>query len=117
VIGDYGLFVGGAAGYEVDRHDPAHGSPAEAVVLATSAGMHPPSYLLVVEDLEVTAAEVTGPTTDRVRADLTWLPYPGGGAVFSTGSISWCGSLSHDGYANDVSRITGNVLRRFIGQR
>ena len=74
LFGDYGLFVGGAAGYEIDRHDPAHGSPAEAVVLATSAGLHPPSYLLVVEDLEVTAPEVTGPTTDRVRADLTYVP-------------------------------------------
>ena len=115
LIGDYGLFVGGAAGYEIDRHDPAHGSPAEAVVLATSAGLHPPSYLLVVEDLEVTAAEVTGPTADRVRADLTYLPpaSESGGAVFSVGSISWCGCLSHDGYANDVSRITANVLRRF----
>jgi N,N-dimethylformamidase len=34
--------------------------------------------------------------------------------VFSTGSIAWCGSLSHNGYANNVARITGNVLRRFL---
>jgi N,N-dimethylformamidase beta subunit-like, C-terminal len=115
LVGDHGLFVGGAAGYEIDRHDPAHGSPADAVVLATSAGLHPPSYLLVVEDLEVTAPEVTGPTTDLVRADLTYMPPAGevGGAVFSVGSISWCGSLSHNGYDNDISRITANVLRRF----
>jgi N,N-dimethylformamidase len=33
--------------------------------------------------------------------------------VFSVGSIAWCGSLAHDGYANDVARITANVLRRF----
>jgi N,N-dimethylformamidase len=33
--------------------------------------------------------------------------------VFSTGSIAWCGSLSHNGYDNNVSRITENVLRRF----
>jgi len=90
---------------------------AEAVVLATEAWLHPPSYLLVVEDLEVTDADVTGPSTDRVRADLTDLPYPGGGAVFSTGSISWCGSLSHAGYDNDVARVTRNVLRRFLGER
>ena len=32
-----------------------------------------------------------------------------GGAVFSTGSIAWCGSLSHNGYDNNVARITGNV--------
>jgi len=36
-----------------------------------------------------------------------------GGAVFSTGSISWCGSLSHSAYDNNVSRVTDNVLRQF----
>ena len=114
MIGEHGLYLGGAAGYEIDRHDPAFGSPAEAVVLATSAGLHPPAYLLVVEDLMVTIPEITGPTTDRVRADLTYLPYPGGGAVFAAGSCSWCGSLSTDGYDNDIARVTGNVLRAFV---
>jgi N,N-dimethylformamidase len=37
-----------------------------------------------------------------------------GGAVFSVGSISWTGSLSANGYDNDVSRITEKVLRRFL---
>ena len=37
-----------------------------------------------------------------------------GGAVFSTGSIAWCGSLSHNRYDNNVARITGNVIRRFL---
>ncbi len=87
MIGEHGLYLGGAAGYEIDRHDPAFGSPAEAVVLATSAGLHPPDYLLVVEDLMVTIPEITGPTTDRVRADLTYLPYPSGGAVFAVGIV------------------------------
>ena len=36
-----------------------------------------------------------------------------GGAVFSVGSISWCGSLAVNGFDNNVSRITENVLRRF----
>ena len=49
----------------------------------------------------------------RVRADMVFYETPNGGAVFSTGSITWCGSLSHAGYRNDVSRITDNVLRRF----
>jgi N,N-dimethylformamidase len=34
--------------------------------------------------------------------------------VFSTGSIAWCESLSHNGYDNNVSRITANVLRHFL---
>jgi N,N-dimethylformamidase len=31
----------------------------------------------------------------------------------STGSIAWCGALAHNGYDNDISRITDNVLRAF----
>jgi N,N-dimethylformamidase len=37
-----------------------------------------------------------------------------GGAVFSTGSIAWAGSLSHNGYRNNVAQISRNVLRRFL---
>jgi N,N-dimethylformamidase len=44
---------------------------------------------------------------------MTFFELPDGGAVFSASSISWCGSLSHNGYDNAVSRITENVLRRF----
>jgi N,N-dimethylformamidase len=33
--------------------------------------------------------------------------------VFSTGSITFCCSLSHDNYDNNVSRMLENVLRRF----
>ncbi len=39
---------------------------------------------------------------------------PNGGAVFSTGSISYGGSLAHDGYKNNVSRLTENVVKRFV---
>jgi len=38
----------------------------------------------------------------------------GGGAVFSTGSISYAGSLAHNNYDNNIAQITGNVLRRFL---
>ena len=34
--------------------------------------------------------------------------------VFSTSSIAWSGALSYGGYANNVSRITENVVRRFL---
>ena len=37
---------------------------------------------------------------------------PGGGAVFSAGSITWVSSILVD---DAVSRITSNVLRRFAG--
>ena len=47
--------------------------------------------------------------------DLVFFETQGGGAVFSTGSIAWCGSLSWNAYDNNVERITHNVLKRFIG--
>jgi N,N-dimethylformamidase len=37
---------------------------------------------------------------------------PGGGAVFSVGSISWCGALGVAGGDNPVARATLNVLAR-----
>jgi N,N-dimethylformamidase len=82
-----------------------------------SEGMHPDSYLLVVEDAEVMIPNVTASTNPRVRSDVVYLPYEGGGAVFSVGSCSWCGSLSHNSYDNDIYRITDNVLSAFLAPR
>jgi N,N-dimethylformamidase len=50
-----------------------------------------------------------------VRADLVHFTTQNGGAVFSTSSISWCGSLSYDGYDNNVSRIMENVVTPLRG--
>ena len=50
----------------------------------------------------------------HVRADLVFFELPGGGALFSTGSITWGGALSHNNYRNNVSQLTENVLRRFL---
>jgi N,N-dimethylformamidase len=50
---------------------------------------------------------------ELVRADMIYFDCPGGGAVFSVGSITFCGSLSHDNYDNNISRIMENVIRRF----
>ncbi|MGQ3076038.1 MAG: hypothetical protein ACT7A5_33605, partial [Ferrovibrionaceae bacterium] len=51
---------------------------------------------------------------NQIRADMTFFPTARGGAVFTTGSIAWGMALAHRGYDNNVSRITANVLRRFI---
>jgi N,N-dimethylformamidase len=48
-----------------------------------------------------------------VRADLVYFTTRQGGAVFSSSSMAWCGSLSHNEYDNNVSTMTSNVLRRF----
>ena len=52
---------------------------------------------------------------DLIRAEIVYFDTANGGAVFATGSITFCGSLSHNGYANTVSYMLGNVVRRFTG--
>jgi N,N-dimethylformamidase len=113
IIGDFGLVGGGAAGLELDRADHALGTPPNLLVLASSEN-HTDLIMVVVEDVNITRPNLTGSQSELVRADLAFYETPAGGAVFSTGSIAWCGSLSHNGYANNVARITGNVLRRFL---
>jgi len=39
---------------------------------------------------------------------------PSGGAVFSTGSITFCGSLPHNNFDNNVSRLMKNIFDRFL---
>jgi N,N-dimethylformamidase len=113
VIGDFGLSGGGAAGFELDRADAALGTPPGAVVVASSEG-HGPSYVVVPEELLSHLATVSGEKPARLlRADMTYAELPGGGAVFAVGSITFCGSLSHNRYDNNVSRILRNVLDRF----
>ena len=117
VIGDFGLSGGGAAGFELDRADPALGTPAGAVVVASSEG-HGPSFIVVPEELLSHLATVTGEKPARLlRADMAYADLPGGGAVFAVGSITFCGSLSHNRYDNNVSRILRNVLDRFRARR
>ena len=57
---------------------------------------------------------ISGQENELVRADMVFYETPDGGAVFSSSSISWAGSLSHNDYDNNVSKITENVLKRFL---
>ena len=102
----------GGAGSELDRVDYALGSPPHTLVLARSFG-HSDAYQQVVEELNTSDSEQGGTVNELVYADMAYLEYPNGGAVFSTSSIAWGGSLSFNDYDNNVSRITENVLRRF----
>ncbi len=112
-IGDFGLVGGGAAGLELDRAETLLGTPPHTLVLASSEG-HTDLMLLVNEEFAVTTPNLGGSQHPKVHGDLVFFETASGGAVFGVGSIAWCGSLSHDGYANNVSRITENVLRRFL---
>jgi len=111
-IGGFGLAGGGAAGLEVDRADQAQGTPEHALVLASST-RHTDIYLMTPEDLLDPTPDWSGTQADIIRADLTFFETIGGGAVFSTGSIAWAGSMAWNGYDNHIARMTENVLRRF----
>jgi N,N-dimethylformamidase len=111
-IGDFGV-LDGAAGLELDATDATLGTPAHALVLARSKG-HSNVYLLTVEEMMSTHPSVDGLDNPLVRAELAFFETPSGGAVFATGSIAWAASLCHERYDNNVARITGNVLRRFL---
>lgn len=113
-IGNFGNNGGGAAGAETDRADVALGTPPHALVVATSQGAHSDLFQHVVEEVTAMKPGQGGTECPEVRADLTFFETPEGGAVFSVGSIDWVGSLAHNGYDNNVSRITENVLGRFM---
>lgn len=109
VWGNFGVQGGGAAGEEIDRWDESLGSPLHALILATSED-HKEGMLRVKEEFHM-----MHPLTEdsKVRADMIFFETPSGGAVFSVGSISYTGSLSHNGYENEIERLTRNVLNRF----
>jgi len=115
-IGDFGLSGHGAAGFELDRTDKRLGTPAHAIVVAASEGHKPEApWVLVPEEQLTHIVTLAGaPAAELIRADLTFFEAPANGAVFATGSITWCGSLPHDNYDNNVARVTGNVLARFL---
>ncbi len=114
LIGDFESLVmdHGAAGFEMDRLDYSLGTPSHALLLASSSG-HSNSYQHVVEEVLIANSSQGGSVNPLVKADMVYFECPKGGAVFSVGSISWCGCLSFNHGNNNVSRITDNVLRTF----
>ena len=114
-VGGKGFSGHGAAGFELDRVDKRLGSPENAVVIAASEN-HPPEapWMLVPEEQLTHITTIPGETHKAlIRADMTWFDCPGGGEVFSVGSITFCGSLPVNHFDNDISRILDNVLKRF----
>lgn len=112
-IGNFGLVGGGAGGYELDRYDLSLGTPPHTLLLASSEG-HSVNYTVVPEDKTFPHPGMNGGEHPLVRADITYFSTANGGGMFSTSSISWLGSLSENNYDNNVSRMTKNVLTRFM---
>ncbi|WP_157904919.1 N,N-dimethylformamidase beta subunit family domain-containing protein [Amycolatopsis sp. M39] len=116
-IGAYGEVMGGAAGDEIDRVDRALGTPPQAVILASSRG-HSNFYQRAIEEIPMNLPEHGGGEQDpEVHADIVYFRTPGGGEVFSTGSIAWSGALLHNKTDNGVSRMTENIVRAFVARR
>lgn len=115
IIGDFPAFISayGAGGYEFDRADTELGTPAHALTLASATGFSD-CYQLAVEEVPATAPFYGGSVNPNVRADIVFFETPNGGAVFSTSSIAWCSALSYNDCENNVSRLTENVVRRFM---
>jgi N,N-dimethylformamidase len=111
-FGAFGLAGNGAAGMEIDRADPALGTPAHALVLGSSR-RHTDIYLMTPEDLLDPTPDMTGTQSEAVRADMVFFETPSGGAVFSAGSIAWPAAMASNGYDNEVAKVTLNVLGRF----
>ena len=89
LIGRSGLNLGGASGWEMDKID-ARSRPAGLVHLAK------------------------GTNRWRSGADMTYFTHPGGGGVFSVGSITFGGSLAIDPV---LGRMLRNVFARFARPR
>ena len=83
-------------------------------VLAQSE-QHSDHFVLVPEELltHLTTLPLL-PMDDLIRADMIYFEVPGGGKVFSVGSITFCGSLPWNGGNNDISQLVENVLRGFL---
>lgn len=114
-FGGYGLSGHGAAGFELDRADKALGTPEHAVILATSEGHEPEApWVLVPEERLTHLTTIPGQSDQElIHSDIVFFETPNNGAVFSVGSITYCGSLLTNGGDNDISRLTKNVLDRF----
>ena len=113
IIGDFGILGGGASGIEIDAADPLLGTPPHTLIVASSEGQSANTYL-VPDEIGFTYFAMDGVQNPQIKADMTFFETPSGGAVFSVGSIAWGGSLPHNGYDNNVARISENVLRRFL---
>jgi N,N-dimethylformamidase len=113
-IGDFGLSGGGAAGFEIDQACSELGTPDFVTVIAASQG-HGPSFETTYEELLLPGVfDGAGRPYGGMRSNIVYGLAENGGGLFSVGSITFCGSLSHHGYENNVSRLLENGLRHFL---
>ena len=98
----------------MDRVDHRLGTPEDAVIIARSENHDDQTILVPEEMLTHVTNWAKESTEDLIRADMIYFKVPGGGQVFSTGSITYCGCLPWNNGDNNISRLTINVLKRFL---
>jgi len=98
----------------IDLYNAGNGVPRHALHLATSEPLRK-----TVEDVKLSTMPLSiiyHPNKGEpwAQADLVFFETPNGGAMFSTGSITWISSTLENNFNNDVATVTRNVIRRFI---
>lgn len=112
-LGDFGFSGGGAAGFELDQFDVGLGSHPNLRIVAASEG-HGNLFKVVPEELLTWTIDLSGSRAySGVRAHMVYGEMPNGGKLFASGSITFAGSLGHNNYDNNISRLLENCLRRF----
>ena len=115
VIGDFGFSGNGAAGFELDRVDAMLDEGHDIQIIAQSYDTEK-DFMLVPEEQLTHLTNISGGSEDEVRrADMVYFEVEGGGNVFSTGSITFCGSLPWKNYNNNISRLLANVFAKRLG--
>lgn len=115
VIGDFGLIMNGSSGDEIDRVDYRHGTPAHTIILASSE-RHSEWYVPVHEDVTRVSNTLNARYNPDVRSDMVLVEHPGGGAVFSVGSIIFTGVVPVNQGENNVARLLANVINNFTAR-
>ncbi|MDC0216321.1 hypothetical protein OAJ75_04440 [Candidatus Pelagibacter sp.] len=116
-IGNFGFSGNGAAGFELDHIDTRLGSNKNITLLAQSKASKDPkeNFILTPEERLTHLSTLSGaPEEEILQADMIYFELPSGGTVFSTGSITFCGSLPWNNYKNDVSKLLENVINKSL---
>mgnify|MGYP000031158032 FL=1 len=116
-IGDFGFSGNGAAGFELDHIDSHLTSIKDITLLAQSkASKNPEENFILVPESQLTHLSNIKhlPEEEILQADMVYFEIPGGGSVFSTGSITFCGSLPWNKFDNNVSKLLENIINKSI---
>ena len=115
ILGDFGFSGNGAAGFELDRVDPFLDEGHDIEILAQSYDTER-DFMLVPEEQLTHLTNISGHSEDYVRrADMIYFEVEGGGSVFSTGSITFCGSLPWNNFDNNISKLLLNIFSKRLG--